>query len=47
MQFIDATDAGSANFCLKQLDRRLVRETAERASYSLESFDLDCFSIAI
>ncbi|MEG4853521.1 hypothetical protein QUB10_21875 [Microcoleus sp. B5-D4] len=44
---IDATDTGSANFCLKQLDRRQVRETAERASYSLESFESDCFTTAI
>ncbi|MBD1813371.1 hypothetical protein NDA07_16745 [Microcoleus vaginatus DQ-U2] len=44
---IDAADARSANFCLKQVDRPLALETAERASYSVESFELDCFSIAI
>ncbi|MEG4962170.1 MULTISPECIES: hypothetical protein [unclassified Microcoleus] len=44
---IDATDAGSANFCLNQCDRPLALETADRASYSLESFEIDCFTTAI
>jgi hypothetical protein len=31
----------------QELDRLLALETADRASYSVESFELDCFSIAI